>query len=240
MPGDPKGVNTLLVFHPMFLFAAPVACMEDLVSPLVLDIAGNGDLDLTNVWDDAKKVSFDLRNQGLPVRTGWIGSKSGFLVYDVGSPELIKDGSYLFGENTNRALATANSKSPTLKNTFRNGFEALRQLDSNHDGVISKSDHDWSKLKIWRNKAFDGVAKSSEMKSLDEVNIVEISLRYQSVPKASQARADGNKEVLTATFKTSEGKTHKISDVLFKQRESLYSFDGKGMRPARSNVGGGK
>ena len=156
---------------------------------------------------------------------------------------MIKDGRYLFGQYTDMSLgavgATKTSNGKKAIN-FENGFEALKQLDSNHDGVISSQDKEWRKLKVWRNSALDGVAKRSEMVSLDEMKIREISLKYLTVPANKQNRADGNRELLTTEFKTTDGKSHKISDIWFKQRDSMYSVDAKGLHVNSKSSGGVK
>lgn len=62
---------------------------------------------------------------------------------------------------------------------FKNGFEALRDLDTNKDGVIDAKDKDFSKLVLWNDKNGDGKSQKTELISL-ATKLASISLKYQS------------------------------------------------------------
>lgn len=96
-------------------------------------------------------------------RTGWVepGAPGYFLVYDKYGNKKVTDKDQLFGNAEKIA----------------NGFERLREFDSNKDGVISKSDKRFNKLFLWNDKNGDGVAQSSEVKALNSL-IDRISLDY--------------------------------------------------------------
>ncbi len=78
-----------------------------------------------------------------------------------------------------------------------NGFEALRELDSNGDGVISSTDDAWSELKAWSDADGDRVGTDLELQGLAEFGLQRIELDYR-VDRVCDAR--GNCEVERAAF----------------------------------------
>jgi hypothetical protein len=96
------------------------------ISPIILDLDGDG-VETTNVKDGAY---FDHDGNGFAEQTGWAASDDGLLVMDRNNDGIINDGRELFGSET------------ILSNGQRasNGFEALAELDDNHDGKIDASD----------------------------------------------------------------------------------------------------
>jgi len=59
-----------------------------------------------------------------------------------------------------------------------NGFEALKELDSNHDGVIDDRDDIWPQLQLWRDLNHDGISEPNEMQPLSQSFVVAIGLAY--------------------------------------------------------------
>src|SRR5262249_9100427 len=109
------------------------------VSPLVLDLNGDGAFDIVAKSAGGK---FDMTNDGVLDRTSWLGPKDGFLAIDNNHNGVIDNRSELFG--------------PTDK--AADGFANLSQFDSNHDGVIDAKDDVFSKLIIWQDANQDGVS----------------------------------------------------------------------------------
>ncbi|WP_374030776.1 hypothetical protein [Bdellovibrio bacteriovorus] len=60
---------------------------------------------------------------------------------------------------------------------FKNGFEALREFDSNKDGVIDKGDKDFAKLSLWFDKNGDGKVQKGELVPLKS-RVESVSLKY--------------------------------------------------------------
>ena len=134
-------------------------------SPIVLDLTGEG----IELSPPEEGVQFDLNADGNPVYTGWVkGANNAFLVRDVNHNGKIDDGSELFGTAT------------LLKNGKRaaNGFEALKDLDLNHDGVLNASDPAWRDLRLWFDRNQDGVSQPSELESLQAYGIQSLNLNY--------------------------------------------------------------
>lgn len=211
--GDhPSALTTqLIVYHPMFAFVNPDICSRDFASPLVLDLDGNGKIDLVDVWESAQPIVFDIMAIGKKLRMGWVAKSDGFLTLGT----TIKDGRSLFGEYS------VDRNSPTQKGrTFASGVEALKQYDSNGDNMISSQDAVWSELHVWRDDNQNGIAEPTEVKSLFAYNIKEIDLGFHKLP-SFQSRINANNKVgLVSTYKTKFGESRTIADVWFSLREA--------------------
>ncbi|TID21037.1 hypothetical protein JO83_08100, partial [Avibacterium paragallinarum] len=62
---------------------------------------------------------------------------------------------------------------------FRNGFEALRSLDSNHDGLFNERDSGFAQVRVWKDKNQNGITDSEELFDLKSLGITEINLAYK-------------------------------------------------------------
>jgi hypothetical protein len=166
--------------------------------PLVLDLDGDG-LELTAA---SGNVLFDHNADGIKTGTGWVKPDDGFLVRDINGNGTIDSGRELFGVDTiksNSALAT-------------DGFDALRDLDSNHDGYITSADAAFGELKIWQDANQDGISQSSELKTLAQLNITRIGVNGTTTgPQASQV-INNNLVALSGTF-TQSGQTKTVGAI---------------------------
>lgn len=98
---------------------------ETRTSPIVIDLDGDG--------IETKKVGsayFDLNNDGLSERSGWVSPDDGLLVHDRNGDGRISNGAELFGNHS----ILNNGK------TAGNGFQALAEYDNNGDGLINADD----------------------------------------------------------------------------------------------------
>ena len=166
-------------------------------TPVVLDLNGDGIKTLSlNAG-----VQFDILANGQATQTGWISPGDGLLVMDRNGDQIINDGSELFGSSTAMSDGVA---SP-------DGFAALRELDSNHDGLINQSDSAFKDLKVWIDSNSNGLSSSSEIKTLDELGIKQLNLNASP----SDARDNGNLVGLISSFETTDGLSHDLADVWF-------------------------
>jgi hypothetical protein len=125
------------------------------------------------------------------VATDWIEPTAAWLAYDRNGNGRIDDGGELFGSATELpggVFAT-------------NGFEALRALDDDGDGVITSHDRAFSSLVLWTDRDLDRSSAPSELVSLEGAGVRSISLAYDAKPRCD---ARGNCEIETAAF-TFEG-----------------------------------
>ena len=168
-----------------------------LSSPIILDLNGNG----VNTLSITEGVQFDLFASGIKTNTGWVGGGDGLLVMDRNGDSNINDGTELFGTST---LLSNGSKAA-------DGYAALAELDSNHDGVISSADAAFDNLRVWVDGSADGISQAGELKTLDSLGIASISLDAMQ----SQDMDNGNLIGLTSTYETTDGVTHAAADVWF-------------------------
>jgi hypothetical protein len=138
---------------------------------------------------------------GQPVQTGWVGSGDGLLVMDRNQDGSINDGSELFGTST---VMADGSKAV-------DGYQALAQLDTNQDGVISSVDAQFAKLGVWVDGNADGQTGVGEVKSLAQLNIAQLSLNAQVTTDTN----NGNLVGLTSSYQTTDGVNHIAADVWF-------------------------
>lgn len=158
--------------------------------PLVLDLDDDG-IELT---DYSQGAQFDLTGSGSVVRTAFVNGGDGFLAFDRNGNGRIDGGVELFGDQRGAA----------------NGYEELRRLDSNGDGVINEQDADYDKLLIFRDNG-NGISEAGELMSLREAGIAELSLNYQNV---NENAAGGNRVAQSGAFRRYDGTYGRAADVL--------------------------
>jgi hypothetical protein len=172
------------------------------VSPIVLDLNGNG----VSTLAAKAGVQFDLAATGKTSQVAWVGQGDGLLVMDRNGDGVIKDGSELFGAATRLANGSRAG----------NGYNALAEVDSNHDGKISAQDAQFVNLKVWVDRNHDGKTDLGELKGLVDLGITELDLNY-----ASSNRLDhGNAVAMVSSYKTVDGQTHEMADVWFAKSAS--------------------
>ena len=155
--------------------------------PLVLDLDGDG-LELISANGT---VFFDHNADGIKTGTGWAAPNDGLLVRDLNGNGTIDSGRELFGIDT---LKT--------NNTFATqGFDALKDLDSNADGFITNLDTAFAELKVWQDLNQDGISQTGELKTLAQWGITSIGLNGSTAgPQAGQV-LNGNRVDLSIGFR---------------------------------------
>jgi hypothetical protein len=166
-------------------------------TPLVLDLNGDGIQTIAS----ANGVVFDVDNDGQSEQVGWTSTADGLLVRDLNGDGQINDGGELFGEGT--ALADGSKA--------KDGYVALRALDSNLDGLINDKDAKFGELMVWQDANSDGKTDKGELRSLAERNIHSLSLHAEQ----SQEISNGNLIGLMGSYTTTDGATHTMGDVWF-------------------------
>ncbi|MDD2780860.1 hypothetical protein [Sulfuricurvum sp.] len=171
-------------------------------SPLVLDLNGDG---VTSTFISSTSTYFDLDNDGVKQRTGWVQTTDALLALDKNQDGIINNASELFGNHT------------TLKNgtNAANGFEALKEYDENKDGVIDAKDNIYNTLSLWQDANSDGVTDTGELHSLSELGVASINLGYSTNTDTIEERNQINQ---TSTFTTTDGTTQSINDVSFQSK----------------------
>ena len=146
-------------------------------SPIILDLNGDG-VTTTSV---SAGTHFDLDGNGFAEQTGWVGQGDGLLVLDRNGNGVIDDGSELFGNNTN--LASGGKAA--------NGFDALADMDSNHDGQVNSLDANFSQLRVWKDRNSDGITDAGELLTLQEAGVANLATGYTSGSMSNIVASDG-------------------------------------------------
>jgi hypothetical protein len=137
-----------------------------ITSPIVINL-DNGQYQLTG---EESTVLFDITGTGTKLPIGWTaaGTNQAFLWMDRDHDGVVSGGAELFGTAT------------VLKNGHRasNGFEALREFDTNGDLVIDANDSVWTQLLLWTDRNHDGISQPSEVTRLADSPVRSISLTY--------------------------------------------------------------
>ncbi len=167
-------------------------------SPLVIDLDGDG---IETISTDAG-VYFDHDNNQKYENTGWIGKDDAFLVRDINGNSEIDNGTEMFGNHTIKSDGT----------TAYNGFDALKDLDSNKDGKFDVNDEAWDEVKLWKDKNTNGTVEIRELYTLAELGIKHINLNNNYQTKVYE---NNNIEIQQETYIKTDGTTGKISDVWF-------------------------
>ena len=165
------------------------------ITPLMLDLNGDG-VQTTTVENGTQ---FDMNADADLDQTAWVSQQDGLLVMDIHEDGVIEDGRELFGSAT------------ILRNgmTAKDGFDALRDLDSNEDGIIDASDPAFENLRVWVDANGNGVTDAGELKTLQELNIVSFQLQAE----VSDVQQNGNALGLISSYTTGDGQTHDLVDV---------------------------
>ncbi|MFZ6870506.1 putative Ig domain-containing protein [Undibacterium sp. Di27W] len=158
--------------------------------PLTIDLNGNG-LDTIGV-SPTNPILFDHDGDGLKTATGWVASDDGFLALDRNGNGTIDTGAELFGDSTPLYIG----------GKAVDGFAALADQDSNHDGKVDSQDTHWSELRVWRDLNQDGLSQVGELFSLDQVGIVSFNVAKTS---NSVFLANGNQIADLGTYTKKDG-----------------------------------
>ena len=167
-------------------------------------------------------VQFDLLADGTAVQSGWVSPQDGLLALDRNHDGRINDGSELFGSSTQLASGSRAT----------DGYEALRELDSNGDGIISSADAAFADLRVWVDANTNALSETGELRSLASLHIADIQL---STTSAAQTNA-GNIIGLNSSFTTTDGQSHAAADVWLAYGQAPAAVPGVTLLETRVNL----
>ncbi|BCK87235.1 hypothetical protein MIZ01_1007 [Sideroxyarcus emersonii] len=171
--------------------------------PLTLDLNGDG---INTVPLAPPPILFDHTGSGIKTGTGWIAPDDGFLVLDRNGNGTIDNGTELCGDSTPILNANGN-----VIGKAKDGFDALAQLDTNHDGVVDAQDANFYNLQVWQDLNQDGISQAGELKYLaDDLNITSINV---SATQHSQMLPSGNQMADIGSFTYADGPTGSTGSV---------------------------
>jgi hypothetical protein len=154
--------------------------------------------------------------------TAWVEEDAPgyFLALDEKGDQNIRSSRQLFG-NTAR---------------YANGFEQLKTLDSNHDGVIDSKDKAFSKLVLWHDKNGNSQSEKGEIQSLKKAKILKVELNYHRGDIHNYGPRAESHEWAEFVYLDSRGKEKrgKIIDIWFQRFPSKRTSDAsKGQDPLK-------
>jgi Ca2+-binding RTX toxin-like protein len=143
----------------------------------------------------------DLDGDGITHASGWVKSDDGLLVLDRNGNGRIDNGSELFGADT--VLSNGH--------TAASGFDALRDLDSNGDGLFSAADARFTDVRVWRDLNQDGQSQANELFTLSTLGIASITL----TPTDTQRVNLGNGNVMDArgSYTRTDGRSGTVGNL---------------------------
>lgn len=143
-------------------------------SPILVNL-GRGEWSLAGVSDP---VSFDIDADGVPDRITWTNRETAIalLALDRNANGIIDNGAELFGNWT--ILATGARAA--------NGFEALKELDSDGDGAVTRLDARWTALRLWIDANHDGVSQPLELQALSAGAVEALQTSYHWTGRRDQ------------------------------------------------------
>ena len=171
----------------------------DTRSPLIIDLDGDG----IETIALEKGLHFDHDGNGMAEKSGWVSKDDGLLVRDINGNGQIDDGTELFGNNS----VLSNGQKAA------NGFEALKDLDSNNNGTFDSSDTAWNQVKVWKDSNKNGVVDNGELLSLEQAGVDHFNLNYIN---SNLQDENGNIIGEVGTFGKTDGTNGNLSDVWFK------------------------
>lgn len=128
------------------------------ITPIVVPLA---DAPFSQLVDDASPVSFDFTGTGDARAQGWLRSNAAWLVWDPQWRGQVRSGFDLIGQ---RSWAVF----------WSDGFEALRALDDNRDGVLTGGE--LGGLSLWRDENNNGVSDPGEVVPVNVHGIVSLAV----------------------------------------------------------------
>lgn len=172
--------------------------------PLALDLNGDGKIGISPASNGG--AYFDHNGDGVSHKSSWINKEDGILAYDRNGNGNIDDGGELFGNFTQIKDKESNQR------LAKDGYEALKEFDSNNDGLIDKNDDKFKDLKIWQDANSNGISDEGELKSLDELGIASLSLNHNEV---NEDLGGGNTLTLKGSYTKTNGQTMLMGDINF-------------------------
>ncbi|NLK67429.1 MAG: hypothetical protein GX282_08155, partial [Campylobacteraceae bacterium] len=176
----------------------------EIYDPLVLDLNKDSKISITSY--ENSDAYFNHKDDGVKIKTSWIGKEDGILVLDKNNNGTIDNGNELFGNFTEISDSENKSKLAT------HGFEALKAHDLNSDNVIDENDAVFSSLKIWQDMDEDAITDEGELKTLSELGIKSLNLNYED----SNIKVNSKDSITQiSSYSTTSGETHEMVDVSF-------------------------
>nr|WP_318381956.1 calcium-binding protein [uncultured Enterobacter sp.] len=183
---------------------------EDAASPVIIDLDGDG----IETLSLAENIFFDHDGNQFAENTGWVAADDGLLVLDKNANGLIETGNELFGNNSQLSDGTLAG----------NGYQALRDHDSNQDGVLNREDKIWQRMQVWQDKNGNAQVDEGELLSMEDAGIAAIDTRYTTSKFIDD---QGNAHKQNGTITKTDGSHAASADVWFASDTGYTRYTGE-------------
>ena len=150
---------------------------------------------------------YDYTGDGFANRTTWVAGNDGIFVYDKNNDGNIKDHDelsfigYVDGAKTD--------------------LEGLRHFDTNGDNILDSRDAEWGKFKIWQDKNQNGITDEGELRTLQSLGIVSLSLVSDGITYQNETATIHGE----TTFTHEDGSTSQGFDASFAVSETSLKIE---------------
>ncbi|WSH67665.1 hypothetical protein U8Q05_28120 (plasmid) [Rhizobium ruizarguesonis] len=181
-------------------------------SPVLLDLNGDGHVDLRPLDSLATSVGFDWDGDGVADQSAWVGPQDGFLAIDLSADGLAgPDGK--IDQGLEMAFGAWSNESTSDLDGLRRAF------DTNRDNVLDLNDDRWSEFRVWRDLNQNGVSDAGELQTMTDAGIRLINLIPSS--DGAQSFADGSMIAGTSSYQTVNGTNqYLVGDAMLAVRSS--------------------
>lgn len=221
---SPDGLSPLLTYL-LKLFPTIDAALElaelfeaaaGLIDPLVIDLDGDG---VTTTAVDQSTAYFDLDNNGVAERAGWIEPEDGFVVHDWNGDGVVNNRSEQFA--TFGELARHDTNGDGVISAADTATTRLMDLDG--DGLLETVTLGYDSLKVWVDANSDGKTDEGELKTLAELGITSIDLNKQAIDVID----NGNELNAKSTVSFGDGSVADIYGISFNRDTTDTDFSAR-------------
>jgi len=174
--------------------------MARAITPVVIPLGDH--VAVPDLVDQSAAVAFDADGSGLQRSWTWITPDAGWLVFDSRQTRQVQSGLQLFG-------------SVTFWLFWDNGYQAMRSLDDDGDGLLRGTE--LAGLAIWRDVNMNGVSDPGEVLPASDWGIVELSCAW--VGPVTRADRELVAAFSPAGVRFADGTTRPTYDILLRRRK---------------------
>ncbi|MGO8577727.1 beta strand repeat-containing protein [Rhizobium leguminosarum] len=183
---------------------------NQLIGPVLLDLDGNGHVDLRpiDLTNMAASPTFDWDGDGVRDTTAWAGPTDGFLAIDLASDGTAGSDGVIDQAKELAFSLWAEQDGAAGSISDLDGVRLV--FDTNHDNVLNSDDERWNEFRVWRDANQNGLTDQGELLTMTDAGIKLINL--MPTRDGSQAFADGSIITGTSSYETLDGSKHLVAD----------------------------
>ena len=183
--------------------AAEIDNLANTAPPVVLDLDGDG-VELVSLADS--RVRFDFDGDGLRERGGWVDADDGILALDRN------------GDGRIAGLSEISFIGDLVG--ARSDLEGLGAYDTNGDGSLTAADEQFNDFLVWQDQNGNGRSDFGELRSFDQLGIVELKGVGVAPANASPVSLDDNTVLGAASAHWEDGRVSEAADVALRYDDS--------------------